>query len=221
MKQKAIILFSGGVDSTTLLWLLRDCGFSVKCMTFKYGQKHSKEVDVSRTICDLAGVDQIVLDIPKLPGSALTEYSINIPKEEYSEGTQKVTVVPNRNMVFLSIAAAYAIAEKIELIAYAAHRNDEVAYPDCTPRFVDKLNQALSAGNYQFVQVKAPFIHDTKTDIIKKAIELGAPLEKTWSCYDPVEWENTLIHCGVCGTCRERKKAFVEAGIEDLTRYAK
>lgn len=227
-KPKAICVVSGGLDSTTMLYYVIDKGYEPVVITFKYGQKHDIEIYYAKRTCKKLGLKHYVLHLPVLPGSALTESEIDIPKEDYSVKTQKSTVIPNRNMVFLSIAAAYAIAEGARVIFYAAHMSDEAVYPDCTKAFVEKLNTVLHEANYERVTVYAPFIPEMKYDIVTIGEELGVPFEDTWSCYDPVviredDWGNTLltaIHCGVCGTCRERKMAFEVAEVTDPTRYA-
>lgn len=225
---KAVAIVSGGLDSTVMLYdiLNRICGPNgVLALTFNYGQKHLIEMQYARHTCEKLGVRQIELTLPMLPGSALTDSDKPIPKLDYSVETQKVTVVPNRNMVFLSVAASYAITNGAESVYYAAHKNDEAVYPDCTPQFVWKLNEALQEGNYQPVGVVAPFIHDSKTDIVELGKRLGVPFEDTWSCYDPVEVDrihfrsDSYIHCGVCGTCRERRLAFRKARVVDPTAY--
>ena len=234
--EKAIVVVSGGLDSTTLLYHVIDKGIDVEVITFHYGQKHSIEVGYAKGTCSKLGVKQHVLTLPTLPGSSLTEEDVEIPKDDYSVETQRITVVPNRNMVMLSIAASYAIACGVTGIYYAAHSNDQAVYPDCTEVFVEEINEALFAGNYEHVKIRAPFIQLSKADIVEVGHRLGVPFEDTWSCYDPYMIVHTppmqgrtpttkvgreLLHCGTCGTCRERKMAFEIAGIEDPTVYAK
>jgi len=247
LSEKAIVVVSGGLDSTTLLYYV--CNKKITeaakssvplkyepiVLTFDYGQKHGIEINHAKTTCQRLGLKWIRLGIPKLPGSALTENNMEVPKEDYSVETQKLTVVPNRNMVFLSIAASYAIAEGARKVFYAAHYNDQAVYPDCRPEFVDGMNVALKVANYEPVEIEAPFIKMTKADIVTLGWGLGVPFQNTWSCYDPVldvgalgeeypmnMWSSNLsyIHCGICGTCRERKIAFQTAGVKDPTRYA-
>jgi 7-cyano-7-deazaguanine synthase len=224
---KAVAIVSGGLDSTTMLYyILEHITDKVLALSFNYGQKHLIELQYARHTCEKLGVEQVELTLPKLPGSALTDADKQIPKLDYSVETQKVTVVPNRNMVFLSIAASYAIAHGAKRVYYAAHRNDEAVYPDCRIEFVWRLNEALKEGNYEPVRVFAPFIHDSKADIVVWGKRLRVPFEDTWSCYDPVKVDrevsllNTHVHCGVCGTCRERQSAFEKAGVVDPTVYA-
>lgn len=230
MKEKAVVVCSGGLDSTVLLYYMIDGGYEPIVVTFLYGQKHSIENEYIRRTCAKLDVELHSLNIPTLPGSSLTDIDKEIPKDDYSVETQKSTVVPNRNMVFLSIAASYAIAYGAETIWYAAHHNDQAVYPDCRQDFVSMLNVALAYGNYKKIRVEAPFIMLDKSKIVCLGKQLGMPFEDTWSCYDPVSEIVTtdiplnqlrFLHCGVCGTCRERKLAFIEAGVEDPTRYAK
>lgn len=226
---EAIAIVSGGLDSTTMLYymLTHYDPDKVLALSFNYGQKHLIELQYARYTCEKLGVRQIELMIPVLPGSALTDADKPIPKLDYSVETQKQTVVPNRNMVFLSIAASYAIAHGAKQVCYAAHRNDKAVYHDCTFEFIGKLNAALLEGNYEPVEVCAPFIHDSKADIVEWGKQLRVPFEDTWSCYDPIMVDrphfrsDSYIHCGVCGTCRERRLAFEKAGVADPTVYAK
>jgi len=229
MKQKVIAVVSGGLDSTTMLYYIINNNYDPIVLTFDYRQKHQLEVNYASMTCKKLGVPQIILDIPRLPGSSLTEEGVEIPKEDYSVETQKSTVVPNRNMVFLSIAASYAIAYGAEKVFYAAHWNDRAVYPDCTQSFVSAMNVALATGNSSRIRVEAPFIKTTKAEIVSLGQKLGVPFEDTWSCYDPrfarsvtsnYGTARTFVHCGKCGTCRERKEAFRIAGVEDPTVYA-
>ena len=245
MKEKAVVVCSGGLDSTVLLYHVIENGYEPTVLTFKYGQKHSLETGFILTTCNKLGVELYILDIPKLPGSSLTDEDKEIPKDDYSVETQKSTVVPNRNMVFLSIAASYAIAYGAKTVWYAAHWNDQAVYSDCRKDFVNMLNVALAYGNYEKIRVEAPFITMTKEDIVTLGVKLGVPFGDTWSCYDPVEiiepynlrvpiplskdiptFDPKLQkivgykHCRTCGTCRERINAFRAAGVEDPTVYA-
>jgi len=234
-----LAVVSGGLDSSTMLWTMLCSYPDVRVITFDYGQKHIIETQHATRVVEEArnffehGVHHDVVELPILPGSALTEGGVEVPKDDYSVETQKVTVVPNRNMVMLSVAASYAIAYGCDEIWYAAHKGDRATYPDCTNEFVHKMNLVLYEGNYDRVKIVAPFIDKGKHEIVKIGSEIGMPFELTWSCYDPViDISGDKIvnrsymvgvnasHCGVCGTCRERKMAFKIAGVEDPTRYA-
>ncbi len=219
MKEKAVVVCSGGLDSTVLLYHVIDAGYEPIVVTFRYGQKHSLETGFAREMCKRLDVPYYALDIPTLPGSSLTEKTMEVPKDDYSLETQKSTVVPNRNMVFLSIAASYAIAYEAKTVWYAAHWNDQAVYPDCRKEFVSMLNVALAYGNYKKIRVEAPFITMTKADIVTLGTKLGVPFEDTWSCYDPQKFvdpakyikgrtvtgamvpiapRTEILHCGVC-----------------------
>jgi 7-cyano-7-deazaguanine synthase len=211
---KAIVIFSGGIDSTTILYILKNAGYEIIPLSFNYGQRHQKEIEYAKNISNNLGLEHIILELPVLSGSALTDNDQNIPEVEYSIDSQHATVVPNRNMVFIAHAVSVAIANNASEVYYGAHMNDKIAYPDCTIQFVKAVQSAIHTGNYEQVNVKAPFIEMTKDQIIETGIILGVPYEETWSCYKGHE-----LHCGVCGTCRERKNAFKRAGVPDPTNY--
>ena len=224
-KDKAVVIFSGGIDSTTLLYNTINLGYDVIAVTFNYGQKHHIELEYARRIAKILDIPHEILVVPHLLGSSLTDKDGKIPKDDYSVETQKSTVVPNRNMVFISIAANYAIALGASMVFYGAHANDRAVYPDCTKPFVDAVNLAVKAGNYEQIRVIAPFLNWTKAQIVERGKKLGVPFHLTWSCYDPFhEFKNiheggSYVHCGTCGTCRERKNAFVDADVMDPTVY--
>lgn len=226
MQVDSIAIVSGGVDSTTMLYHMLDKGYDPLVLTYDYGQRHSVEVSCARNIARYLDLPWELHKIQKVKHAGSLEGSAPIPKEDYSVETQKQTVSPNRNMIMLAIAAKYAIIHDAEWIWYAAHHNDHAVYPDCTPDFVDAMNNVLEIGNYEKVEVIAPFIYKTKSEIVKLGNGLNVPYEMTWSCYDPVDiaieglYGSGHIHCGVCGTCRERILAFEEAGVDDPTIYA-
>ena len=239
MPKRVMAIVSGGLDSSTMLWTILASGYDVEVITFDYGQKHKIEIGQSVKIIQQAQaffgriITHWIVNMPHLLGSALTGDG-EIPKEEYDVESQKITVVPNRNMVFIAIAANYAIAGGCDEIWYAAHRNDQAVYPDCTNGFVHKMNLALYEATYEKPIVIAPFIDNLKTEIVSIGSKIGMPFDLTWSCYDPVMLQggpatlpgdnisesDVYEHCGVCGTCRERKMAFKLASVEDPTRYA-
>ena len=215
---KYILLYSGGMDSTVLLWRLLEEGHKVSALSIHYGQRHYRELDTAAELCRDRSVEHRVADLSGiqqfLSGCALTSSEIDVPHGHYTDDSMKATVVPNRNMVMLSIAAAWAISSASDCIAYAAHTGDHVVYPDCRPEFVGAVAAAIALADWRKVRLEAPFLGFSKADICRLGGELGAPLSRTWSCYAGREQ-----HCGRCGTCVERREAFELAGIPDETVY--
>lgn len=208
---KAICVLSGGMDSTTLLYHLVNKGFVVKAVTFNYGQRHKKEIAYAIKTCKKLKVEHKVVDLTSinqlLHGSALTSQEINVPEGHYADESMKITVVPNRNMIFLSLAGGYAVAEKADLLAIAVHAGDHPIYPDCRPGFIKFFERALNVGNYHQVKLYAPYLQKTKVDIVKEGFKLGIDYEHdTWSCYQGGDKP-----CGKCGTCVERNEALALA----------
>lgn len=218
---RVILCYSGGMDSTVLLYYLRKECSEIKALSVNYGQKHLKELEAASAITKSLGVEHQSVDLssvkPLLSGSALTDSKVKVPHGHYEAESMKSTVVPNRNMIFLSIAAAWSISSKFDGIALSVHGGDHAIYPDCRKEFIDSMKEALrvSDWNAQHLNLMAPFLEIKKTDICRIGAELGVPFEKTWSCY-----EGGVIHCGECGTCIERKEAFREAQIIDPTKYS-
>ena len=216
---KTVLVYSGGLDSTVLLYHLLAAGDTVSTLAVNYGQRHSKELERARQITDLLGVEHREIDLTSinqlLGGSSLTDQAISIPHGHYEEDNMKSTVVPNRNMILLSLAAGWAISQKADCVSYAAHSGDHAIYPDCREEFADALDKAIQLADWQEVYLNRPFVDLTKADIAKRGAELGVPFELTWSCY-----EGQDLHCGRCGTCIERREAFHLAGVGDPTPYA-
>ncbi len=215
---KTVIVYSGGLDSTVLLYHLLDVGHEVAALSVNYGQRHVRELKAARDITARLGVRHETADLSALAGllsgSALTDRSVEVPEGHYAEESMKATVVPNRNMLLLATAAAWAISLKAESVAYAAHSGDHAIYPDCRPEFTDALEQAIGLADWHRVSLLRPFVHLTKADIVKRGAALDVPFGETWSCYKGGE-----IHCGRCGTCVERREAFALAGVPDPTPY--
>lgn len=211
MAHKTVCVFSGGMDSTTLLHQLLHLGDDVSAISFNYGQRHVKELEYAARTCEINGVDHEIVDLttvtPLLKGSALTSAAMEIPKGHYRDESMKATVVPNRNMIFMSIAGGYAVSRGYDRLAVAVHAGDHAVYPDCRPEFIESFEKTLSAGNYRKISVFAPFLHWTKGDIAKLGLSLGIDfMADTWSCYEGGE-----LPCGECGTCVEREEALKEA----------
>lgn len=215
---KTILIYSGGMDSTVLLYQLLNEGNEVKALSVDYGQRHKKEIDAARAIADRLGVEHRVADLTgitsMLGGSSLTSSDIDVPEGHYAEDNMKATVVPNRNMIMLSVAAGWAISTKCDSISYAAHSGDHAIYPDCREEFAQAVDQAIQLADWHKVVLNRPFVGSTKADIVALGTKLGVPFEDTWSCY-----KGGSLHCGRCGTCVERREAFHLAGVEDPTPY--
>jgi len=220
--KKTVILVSGGIDSTTLTYYLKDKGHDLYPICFYYGQKHNKEILIAEQIFYTLNLPFKLVDIKKvgrLLKSSLTDKDGKIPKGKYDKKVMKSTVVPNRNMILLSIAAGYGKSIGATKLAFAAHGGDHFIYPDCRPGFVHALQMAFSASfGYEKPRLEliAPFITFDKTDIVRIGHMLKVPFKSTWSCY-----EGNQKHCGRCGTCYERAEAFQKAGISDPAKYEK
>jgi 7-cyano-7-deazaguanine synthase len=212
-KQSALCILSGGMDSTTLLYhllfKLNDVGH-VEAISFDYGQRHRKELDYAQITCARWNVPHKIVYLPGvaqlLGGSALTD-DIDVPEGHYEDKSMKITVVPNRNMIMLSLAGAYAVSRKFNLLATAVHAGDHAIYPDCRPEFIQVAETALQLGNYFQVSIYAPYLQYTKTDIALEGLTLGIDYDRdTWSCY-----KGGIEPCGKCGTCVERIEALSKA----------
>ncbi|MDR1497488.1 MAG: 7-cyano-7-deazaguanine synthase QueC [Puniceicoccales bacterium] len=216
---RTVVIFSGGLDSTVLLAKLIAEGRECLALTFKYGQKHAREIAAAQAICGLFGVRHQVVDLGALAslwgGNSLTDPALPVPDGHYTEERMKVTVVPGRNLVFLSIGTAWAIAEGADTLAYGAHGGDHVIYPDCRSEFTAALAPAIALSDWRAVRLEHPFVNMTKTDIVRLGTAIGAPMHLSWSCY-----KGGALHCGRCATCVERKEAFANSGNPDPTHYA-
>lgn len=215
MKDTLIIL-SGGLDSTTLLYDYSD--HVALAITFNYGSNHNKrELECAIYHCQKLGIEHIVIDLAfmgKYFKSSLLEGADAIPEGNYDEDNMKSTVVPFRNGIMLSVAAGLAESRGLNRVMMANHSGDHTIYPDCRPEFVDAMKDAINFGTYIGVELVAPYTLLTKADIARRGKKLGINYAKTYSCYKGGEH-----HCGVCGTCRERREALMLAGIEDNTIY--
>ena len=221
---KALVLASGGVDSTTCLGLaVNKYGKeNVIALTVAYGQKHTKEIEAARKTAEYYGVEHLYLDLEPIfrysDCSLLKHSDREIPHESYAEqlksthGAPVTTYVPFRNGLFLASAASMALSNGCEVIYYGAHSDDAAgnAYPDCSDAFNEAMNRAIYLGSGEQLRIEAPFVKWTKADVVKKGLELGVPYALTWSCYEGGEKP-----CGVCGTCRDRAAAFAANGVPD------
>jgi len=216
---KIVALASGGLDSTVLLYSLKREGHSLASLGINYGQRHKRELDCAREINSKLAIEYRVLELPQLNelfgSNSLTDMKAAVPHGHYAEPSMKQTVVPNRNMVMLSLAASWALSRKFEAVAYAAHAGDHTIYPDCREEFARALYKTLALCDWQPLKLLYPFVNLKKFEIVKLGAELQVPFEKTWSCYQGGE-----LHCGRCGTCVERREAFKLASVSDPTIYA-
>jgi 7-cyano-7-deazaguanine synthase len=214
---KIIVILSGGLDSTTMLYDFIKHGHEVAAaLTFNYGQKHKKEINYAKKTCKKLKLKHKIIDlssITQLLNSSLTTNQ-EIPEGHYKDENMKSTVVPFRNTIMLSVAAAYASSLKVNYVAYAAHGGDHAIYPDCRPEFVDKINQLFSVADYIPVKVSTPYLNLSKADIVKEGLELNVPYEDTWTCY-----KGRKKACGKCGSCVERLEAFKENNVKDPLKY--
>ncbi|WP_037312467.1 7-cyano-7-deazaguanine synthase QueC [Ruegeria halocynthiae] len=216
---KTALVCSGGLDSVSLAHVLADQGNLSRLVSFDYGQRHTKELDFAAACASRLGVPHHVIDLrsvgASLTGSALTD-DLEVPDGHYEEETMKVTVVPNRNAIMLTIAYGVAAAQGDDAVAAAVHGGDHFIYPDCRPGFTnafDTMQRAALAG-YADVSLHVPFVHRTKADIVTEGARVNTPFAETWSCYKGGD-----LHCGRCGTCVERREAFDLAGVDDPTTY--
>jgi 7-cyano-7-deazaguanine synthase len=216
---RTVLIYSGGVDSTVLLAHLRAEGREVHALSVDYGQRHRRELDAARAVCAHFGVPHRVADLralaPLFGANALTDGGVAVPEGHYEEESMKATVVPNRNMLLISVAAAWAISLRAASVAYGAHGGDHAIYPDCRPEFAEALDRAVRLADWHELRLERPFVKMDKAAIVRRGAELGAPFALTWSCY-----VGGGRHCGKCGTCVERKEAFRLAGVPDPTDYA-
>lgn len=213
----ALVLLSGGLDSTTLLWEYRNS--IALALSFNYGSKHNvKELEAAQYQCQQLGIEHIVIPLDfmnKYFRSDLLLSGGEIPKSKYNAENMSATVVPFRNGIMLSIAAGLAESKDLTTILIANHAGDHFIYPDCRPQFVEAFNSAVVAGSGGKVALSAPYTHLTKEEIVKRGISLGVDYLHTYSCY-----VGGNEHCGQCGTCIERKEAFRLSGADDPTHYS-
>jgi len=220
--RKAVSIVSGGIDSSTLIYDLANKHVDVYGLTFVYGQKHSKEIQAAEKISSKLGIEHKVVDISSikelLDSSALINPTVpipNVPETAEHYDALKATIVPNRNSIFLSLAVAYAVKIGADGVFYGAHFSDRGVYPDCRREFVDAFMHAerVATDNFELI-VEAPFVNMNKSDIVRLGSALKVPYHLTWSCY-----RGEAKHCGTCSSCRERKRAFLEAEVKDPTEY--
>lgn len=222
---KAVILLSGGLDSTTVLYQAKSEGCECYAISFDYQQRHRRELESATVLAHSIGVEHqlISFDLRTLGGSALTDISIDLPQDRsLAQMAQNipVTYVPARNTIFLSFALAYAETISAERVYIGVNALDYSGYPDCRPDYIQAMQEVFRLGTKQgregeAIAIVAPLINLKKTEIIQLGNKLGVPWEKTWSCYAGFD-----LACGVCDSCRLRLQAFAELGIKDPLTYA-
>ena len=209
---KTLVVCSGGLDSVTLAHKIAVEQTLIHLVSFDYGQRHSKELEYARCCATRLGVTPDVVDITnigrQLTGSPLTDGE-TVPEGHYAEDTMRLTVVPNRNAIMLTIAFGIAMARRAEMVAAGMHGGDHFVYPDCRPPFVDAFAtmQRLALDGLAQIAFATSFLRQSKADIVREGARLGVPFAETWR------------HCGRCGTCVERREAFHLAGLDDPTVY--
>ncbi|MFN8769786.1 MAG: 7-cyano-7-deazaguanine synthase QueC [Neisseriaceae bacterium] len=220
---KAVLILSGGLDSTTLGYMLRDQGYKdLICITFNYGQKQQIEIEYAKRAVKKLHAKHHIIDITFmkefLKGSGLTDDSVAVPHGEYTKENMQVTVVPNRNTMLLSIAWSIACVEGADVLAYGAQCGDHYLYPDTRPDYFSAINLALRLGTEDCrkdnLELIAPLLKKSKDEVVKLGHLLQVPFEDTWSCYEAGD-----IHCGLCGACYNRKHGFIDSNIPDPTIY--
>lgn len=215
MHMKTIVILSGGLDSTTLLYHLMREGHQLHALTFNYGQRHERELEAASTICKITQTPQEIVNLaslrPLFGSNALTDHELELPSGEYAKETIGITTVPNRNMIMLSVAIGRAISLGFDAVAFGAHGGvNDVMYPDCSPEFASAMNAVSHLCDDKPISVLAPFVAWEKSDIVKRGFEIDVPFDKTWSCY-----EGNDLPCEACGTCIDRIKAFEILGKVD------
>ncbi|MGX5914421.1 7-cyano-7-deazaguanine synthase QueC [Aliidiomarina sp. Khilg15.8] len=217
VQEKVVVIYSGGMDSFTVLNRALEDGYQVFAVSFHYGQRHHRELDAAREVCAKLGVEHKVVDIRSintlLSGSSLTD-DIEVPEAEYATSNMTSTVVPNRNMILLSLAIGYAVSIKASKVYYGAHAGDHDIYPDCRPEFVAAMNDVSQIANYEAVSIHSPYLTQSKADILADGIRMGLDYSQTWTCYNGREKA-----CGRCSACRERLAAFASLGLSDPIAY--
>lgn len=215
-EKNGIILLSGGVDSTTLLWeYATEIALAV---SFDYGSKHNvREIACAQLQCKSLGVEHLVIPLDFMARyfkSSLLKGGGDIEKGSYDEKNMSSTVVPFRNGIMLSIVAGLAESRGLSKLYIANHGGDHFIYPDCRPEFIEAITACIRSGTCNGVEVVAPYTMLSKSDIVRRGEKLHVDYSNTYSCYEGGE-----KHCGECGTCRERREAFQEAGVDDPTHY--
>ncbi|MCC5882848.1 MAG: 7-cyano-7-deazaguanine synthase QueC [Halomonas sp.] len=215
----AVVIYSGGMDSYTVLHRALQQGRDVHALSFDYGQRHARELQVAASVCAKLGVPHQLIDIRAIHGlidnSALTDAGRDMPEGDYGEDNLTATVVPNRNMILLSLAIAKAVNIGAGRVDYGAHGGDHVLYPDCRPEFVEAMGAVAAIANFAPVEIHAPYLRSSKAEILADGLAMGLDYADTWTCY-----RGEALACGRCGSCRERLAAFAANGVTDPLGYS-
>lgn len=217
-KEGALVVCSGGLDSSVALAYAKTKYARVEALSFRYGQNHAKrENAAARKVCAALGVPLTFVDLPFI-GRHFKSSLLGgkVPDGHYAAANMKSTVVPFRNGIMLAVAAGFAESRGLGRVLIGNHGGDHFIYPDCRPMFIQSIAEAVWYGTGGRVRVESPFCDLTKADIVEVGARLGVPFGLTYSCY-----KGGAKHCGTCGTCTERREAFRLAGVEDPTAYAK
>jgi 7-cyano-7-deazaguanine synthase len=217
---KAVVLLSGGLDSATTAAIAIAEGYQVIALSFRYGQRHEKELIAAQKIVEALGIKEHFIsdiDLAQWGGSSLTDQSLEIPQMGLQPDTIPSTYVPGRNTVFMAIALSLAEAKNAQAIYLGINAVDYSGYPDCRPEYLAAYQQLANLSSKAGVegnapQLIAPLVKDSKVDIVRRALELNVPIADTWSCY-----QGAATPCGLCDSCRIRDRALIEAGRSDLT----
>lgn len=212
--KRCVVVLSGGPDSTVVAFWVKQQGYDLHCLSFKYGQIAEKETECARKIAKTLGAPIKVIDMGSLKEIFTGVTSLCDRNIELTSEFSQPIVVPFRNAIFLSVAVSYAAAVCAEKIFYGAQGSDAANYPDCREAFYKSMEQTARLGTESKIEINAPFSGVSKAELLKKGKELGVPFELTWSCYLDAD-----LHCGVCESCVNRKKAFKQARIADPTEY--
>ena len=218
--QKAVVLLSGGLDSATTAAIAIAEGYEVIALSFRYGQRHEKELAAAKKIASAYGITEHYIseiDLAQWGGSSLTDESMNIPQEGVEVNVIPSTYVPGRNTVFMAIALSLAEAKGAQAIFLGINAVDYSGYPDCRPEYLAAFQQLANLSSKAGVEghaplLIAPLVHDSKADIVRRALKLNVPIADTWSCYQGGE-----TPCGLCDSCRIRDRALIDAGRIELT----
>lgn len=219
MSEKVVVIYSGGMDSFTLLNQVIADGYKVFPLTFNYGQKHVREIEAASDVCAALGLAHKVVDVSAinqlmLSSSLISDSHIDVPEGHYEADNMKSTVVPNRNMILLSLAIGYAVDIGANKVFYGAHAGDHAIYPDCRPEFVKAMDTVSRIANYEPVSIETPYLNASKGEILRRGLAMNLNYANTWTCYN-----GRGKACGKCGACNERLEAFAENNAIDPLEY--